>query len=83
MTKKKGKKVATTEMSWLIPAKQFAEAKPLLTEEEGDVAHEVKEAIWESVHELVNKMTDGLPAHVDDVIRMQLTESFRFWRDAT
>ncbi|GEM_PF-4684020 len=80
MTKKKRKKVATTELAWLIPAMQVAEAKPLLTEEEGDIAHEVKEAIWEAVHELVNKMTDGLPEHVDNVIRMQLTESFRFWR---
>jgi hypothetical protein len=80
MTKKKGKKVAATELSWLLPAKPSAEAEPVLTEEEGDTAHEVKEAIWEAVHALVNKMTDGLPAHVDDVIRMQLTESFRFWR---
>ena len=72
------------DISWL--PQQLYVAHPLeyeevLTEEEAEKAHELKEAIWESVHSLVNEMTDGLPKHIDDRVRMQLTESFRFWRE--
>lgn len=50
------------------------------TEEDLDKVHEVKERIDEAVMALVDQMTADLPAHIDDLVRAQLTESFRFWR---
>jgi len=52
----------------------------MLNEEQGDQAHELKEAIWDAVHALVDKMTEGVDPEVDDLIRVQLAEDFRFWR---
>lgn len=46
----------------------------------GDRRHELKEAIWEKVHELVNQLTADLHPDDDEEIRQQLTEQFRFWR---
>ena len=45
-----------------------------------DAIFALKEAIWLSVHELVDAMTKGLPLDADELIRLQLTEEFRFWR---
>ena len=50
------------------------------TEDELDLVHEVKERISAAVTELVNTMTVDLPEHVDDLVRTQLTEQYRFWR---
>jgi hypothetical protein len=52
----------------------------MMSDEELDLVHDAREAIWEAVHDLVNKMTAELPSEVDDLVRMQLTETFRFWR---
>jgi len=41
---------------------------------------ELKEKIWEAVHELVDAMTEGLSEESDSEIRQVLTEGFRFWR---
>lgn len=48
----------------------------MITEEEW----ELKQRIWEAVHDLVDKMTEGLSEESDSEIRQQLTEQFRFWR---
>lgn len=83
MSKKKNKTPLAPDISWLpqqLYVSQPCEAIKTLTEEEAEQAHAVKEAIWDAVEALVDEMTDGLPKHVDVIIRMQLTESFRFWR---
>jgi hypothetical protein len=41
---------------------------------------ELKENIWEAVHDLVDAMTEGLSEESDGEIRQVLTEEFRFWR---
>lgn len=43
-------------------------------------AFEVKEAIWEAVHDLVDSMTKDLSPEDDEEVRQVLTEQFRFWR---
>lgn len=45
-----------------------------------DETFELKECIWEAVHDLVDKMTEGLAEEEDDALRQCLTETFRFWR---
>ena len=51
-----------------------------MTEDELDQVHEIREKISERVHMLVDEMTRGLPADIDDLVRLQLNEDFRFWR---
>jgi hypothetical protein len=51
-----------------------------MTEKELDLVHLRKEKIWSAVHKLVDKLTKDLPANVDELVRLQLTEQFRFWR---
>jgi hypothetical protein len=51
-----------------------------LTEDQADEVFLLKEEIWEAVHELVDKMTEGRAPIVDEYARIQLTEQFRFWR---
>lgn len=46
----------------------------------GDLSYDTKEAIYSAVHDLVDKMTSQLPLSVDENVRQQLTEQFRFWR---
>lgn len=45
-----------------------------------DKTWELKEKIWEAVHDLVDKMTVGLSEEQDDELRQTLTEEFRFWK---
>lgn len=51
-----------------------------MTEEQGEQAHELRERIWFAVHDLVDKMTEGVGPEVDESVRQSLTETFRFWR---
>lgn len=51
-----------------------------MTEEQFDQVYELQQRIWSAVHDLVDKMTEGLPEEVDEEVRMRLTETFRFWR---
>jgi len=51
-----------------------------MTEKQLDLVHERKEAIASAVHKLVDEMTAGLSAEVDELVRQELTEQFRFWR---
>ena len=48
--------------------------------EMSEEAFEVKEAIWEAVHDLVDSMTKDLSPEDDEEVRQVLTEQFRFWR---
>ena len=41
---------------------------------------ELKEKIYNAVHDLVDSMTEGLSEESDTEIRQVLTEEFRFWR---
>ena len=43
-------------------------------------AVEVKESIWDAVHDLVDSMTKDLSPEDDEEVRQVLTEEFRFWR---
>ena len=43
-------------------------------------AYEIKEAIWNAVHNFVDAMTKGLSPEDDEEVRQVLTEQFRFWR---
>ena len=43
-------------------------------------AYEIKEAIWDALHDLVDDMTKGLSPEDDEEVRQVLTEQFRFWR---
>ena len=52
----------------------------MLNEEQGDIAHELEERIYLAVHALVDEMTAGVPEEIDESVRQQLTEAFRFWR---
>jgi hypothetical protein len=47
-----------------------------------DEEFELCETIAAEVHLLVNKLTEGIPQVNDTEIRQQLTEQFRFWRQA-
>jgi hypothetical protein len=52
--------------------------EPAVTDEE----FELYERVWTAVHDLVDKMTEGLSAEADEEVRQRLTEEFRFWRRA-
>lgn len=47
---------------------------------DGDTLHRIKEYIAEQVHERVDALMIGLSDEHEDLIRTQLTESFRFWK---
>lgn len=51
-----------------------------MTEAELDHVHELREKIEAAVTDLVDKMTAHEPPHIDGLIRVQLTENYRFWR---
>jgi hypothetical protein len=40
---------------------------------------DLQDKIWVAVHDLVDKMLEGVPLESDENIRMRLTETFRFW----
>lgn len=47
-----------------------------MTEEE---QYELKDKIWDAVHDLVGEMLRNVPPINETEIRQQLTEQFRFW----
>jgi len=51
-----------------------------MTHDEGVEVAKLKDAIWEAVHELVDTMTRKVRPEIDEAVRQQLTEQFRFWR---
>jgi hypothetical protein len=52
----------------------------MLTLKQSDEVYELKKQIWSAVHDLVDAMTADIDPEIDDEIRQQLTEEFRFWR---
>ncbi len=50
------------------------------TEEQSERVFDLKENIWEAVHDLVDKMCEGEDTEVEWLVRLQLTEEFRFWK---
>ena len=51
-----------------------------MTEEQLDRVFDLKENIWEAVHDIVDKMCEGEDLEVEELVRLQLTEQFRFWK---
>lgn len=51
-----------------------------MTDEELEQTFDLRDKISEAVTELVNRMTEGVPREIDELARMQLTETYRFWR---
>ena len=47
---------------------------------DGDTLHLLRERIAREVHKVVDRMTKHLSPEDDDLLRQQLTEQFRFWR---
>lgn len=51
-----------------------------MTEEEFDHAHELRQKIEAAIEALVNDALKNEPAEIDNLIREQMTENFRFWK---
>jgi len=51
-----------------------------MTYEDIDIVDAYREAIACSVRTLVDEMTRNLTPEQDELVRIQLTEQFRFWR---
>jgi hypothetical protein len=45
-----------------------------------DEQYELKNKVWNAVHNLVDEMLKRTPPINETEIRQQLTEQFRFWR---
>lgn len=52
-----------------------------MTEEELDQVSKVREQIEMAITAVVDRATAKLPPHVDELVRTQLGENYRFWRD--
>lgn len=61
------------------PAEPGPELVPY-SEEWWEALDAAKSRIYKKVHELVNEETQGLSKQMDEELRQQLTETFRFWR---
>jgi DNA-binding GntR family transcriptional regulator len=55
----------------------------MMTEDELDQVHELREQIEAAVTKLVGKMLADakVPEKIEDLVRTQLTENYRFWKD--
>ena len=51
-----------------------------MTETDWDKVYKLKDKIWSAVHELVDAELAGVSAEIDDEVRQQLTDDFRFWK---
>jgi len=51
-----------------------------MTEEQFDEVYKRKQAISEEVRELVRQRLLNVDPEVEEEVRMQLTEQFRFWK---
>lgn len=51
-----------------------------MTSDQLDQVHAKKEEISKKVSILVNALTKDLDPEIDRLVRLQLTESYRFWR---
>jgi hypothetical protein len=46
-------------------------------------AHEIRERLWEKVHDLVDAELEGVDAAVAEYVRDEMTQTFRFWKRTT
>lgn len=51
-----------------------------MTEDDLDRVYEVREQIETAITALVNKMLAAEKPEVDELVRTQLTENYRFWK---
>lgn len=51
-----------------------------MTEAELDHVYELREKIEAAVKALVDEALKNETAEIDDLVRMQMTENFRFWK---
>jgi hypothetical protein len=46
-----------------------------------DKVHELKEQLDTKIHKLINRVLAGHPEPVTEMVRLQLSEQFRFWSE--
>jgi hypothetical protein len=46
-------------------------------------AHEIRERLWEKVHDLVDAELEGVDEEIAEEVRDHMTETFRFWKRMT
>lgn len=51
-----------------------------MTEDDYDRAYNLKEILWEKIHDLVDEELENESEEVEGEVRLQLTETFRFWK---
>ena len=51
-----------------------------MTEEEGELGHELKEKVAAAVKKLTAEMLEGVDSEIETLVRLQLNDTFRFWR---
>lgn len=51
-----------------------------MSESDFDKVEEIKNKIWKEVHDLVDANLVNTSPEIEEMIREQLTEQFRFWR---
>ena len=51
-----------------------------MTEEEGELVFELKEKVAAAVKTLTAEMLEGVDSEIETLVRLQLNDTFRFWR---
>jgi predicted transcriptional regulator len=51
-----------------------------MNEEDFDRVYELREKIEEAITKLVNKALENEKRDVENLVRVQLTENYRFWK---
>ena len=51
-----------------------------MSEQEYEQAHDIVQELWVKLHDLVDAELSTVPDNVADLVRLHLTEQFRFWK---
>lgn len=51
-----------------------------MNETQWDKVYELKDKLWNSVHDLVDAELQEVPEEIAEEVRQQMTDSFRFWK---
>jgi hypothetical protein len=51
-----------------------------MTEDQLDQIYELREQLWEKVHDLVDAHLEGVDEEIAEDVRDHMTETFRFWK---
>jgi hypothetical protein len=51
-----------------------------VTEDQLDQVHSLCEKLWKQVHDLVDQELTDVDQDVAELVRIKMTEQFRFWR---